>query len=293
MKRLFAFLFVLSFTFSCVPDSVVDGPGPGPDNGRLDDLLIFQTDDSKFPVVFVHKNGDRLFARDIDENGIYDGFFYKDGDYEEFLLIDEKTGLPNSKRNNEGVLIIYSFKEENKLVDLAITINDETSIVRNLTVPYTNLSGKTNNSGTAKSDFEVIRDAAEAYQVASSFVSCAEGLGGFLLGTTFSAGIATIPAGVLAGAKCTPFFLTGIQKLLEATDTEIGQLLADDLQKVNEFVSAITCPAGVAGCTAFVVAEGANLQAKLEELQRKAEQFQKEWEEILRGGKLYFKLFTN
>lgn len=266
---------------SCVPDTGIDdGPGPITESG-LQNLLIFETANAQFPFAFVHKNSERLFVRDIDEDGIYDGFFYKDGTYEEYIVLDELTGLPKSKRNNEGLMVLYNFKENNKIVDLAIELNGETSFVTNLTVS-SSVDFIANKSGAfKKTTTEDIRDIASTIELVADVVSCGEGLAVFAVSAVGSVGTVAIPAALLATFKCTPMVLEITQGILEATDTEIGQAIAKDLEKVNGYIDALTCPTGIIGCTAFIIAEAAGLHAKLEELKRKSEEVQKELEEFL------------
>ncbi|MEW4924385.1 choice-of-anchor D domain-containing protein [Algibacter sp. 2305UL17-15] len=279
MKKFLSILVIFCLTFSCIPDTAKNDE-PEPSNNSLENLLIFETEDAQFPYVFVHKNRERLFLRDLDENGNYDGVFYKNGTYEEYILLDELTGLPKSKKNNEGLSVLYNYKEDNKIVDLAITLNGETSFVTNLDMSSTIGLIANKNGALKKTDKEKIRDAASAIEQVADVISCIEGLTIWGVGSIGSVGVGTIPLGWLATFKCTPVVLEITQGILEARDTEIGKAIANDLDKVNGFIDVLTCRTGLIGCTAFVVAEATELQLKLEELQRKAEELQKELEEI-------------
>ncbi|MDL5514406.1 choice-of-anchor D domain-containing protein [Arenibacter sp. M-2] len=279
MKKLCAILVIFGIIFSCIPDTGIDDRLDDQENS-LKNILIFETGNSQFPFAFVHKNNARLYVRDLDEDGDYDGFFYKDGAYEEYIVLDEQTGLPKSKRNNEGLTVLYNFKENNEVVDMALELNGATSFVTNLTVSSTDDFITNKREVIKKTTTEEIRDIASNIELVVDVVGCAEGLAMFAVGSVGSVGTGAIPLGLLAAFKCSPMVFELSQSLLEATDTEIGQAMALDLEKVNGFIDALTCPTGIIGCTAFVVAEAAGLQAKLEELQRISAELQKDLEEF-------------
>tara|TARA_R110001606_G_scaffold367633_2_gene523185 strand:+ start:1039 stop:1374 length:336 start_codon:yes stop_codon:yes gene_type:complete len=111
MKKLCVILIIFGFTFSCIPDTRIDdGPGPISESG-IEDILIFETQNTKYPYIFQHKNGERLSGRDEDENGIVDGFLYQNDNFSELIIIDEQSGLPKTKINSDGIIVAYSFKE--------------------------------------------------------------------------------------------------------------------------------------------------------------------------------------
>ena len=128
---------------------------------------------------------------------------------------------------------------------MALVVNGEETFIRNISVPYTFEQFSKNSNlakNTARNTAQDVKDAATAYEFAADIVSCVEGIGGFLLGTTLTAGTFTIPAGALAAAKCTPLSLTVAEGIAEASNTEIGNQFADVLSDINEFLDITTCP---------------------------------------------------
>ena len=279
MKKFLALFVVFIFTFGCIPDT---GPDERANGGEvsLNNFLIIETGEAKFPYTFIHKNSERIYLRDLDENGITDGFFYKNGAYEEYIELDELTGLIKSRRNNEGLTVLYSFKENNRILDLAIQNNGETYFVTNQNVSI-HLNNKANKIVLSKTTTaEYIRNSVSQLELAIEAINCAGSLAILGVGTVGSVGVGAIPLGWIAAFNCTSFISEITQSVLEKTDSELNQEIADGLDQVNDFVDVLTCPFDIAGCTAFIAGEALDLQAKLDELKLKFEELQKELEEI-------------
>lgn len=107
------------------------------DNGTLEetgaDLLfngtaIMETGDARIPYIFYNQTGVSTSVMDENLDGELDKIILKDDDAETVIEMNTKTGLPKKMYTSEGILVIYNFKDENSLLDLAV-VTDSAEII--------------------------------------------------------------------------------------------------------------------------------------------------------------------
>lgn len=79
---------------------------------------IIQTDNEKYPLLIQHENGERFITVDNDENGNLDGVLYSNGEHYFLSQLDESTLLPTITTTSDGEMILYSFRNENSIMDI-------------------------------------------------------------------------------------------------------------------------------------------------------------------------------
>ena len=269
MKKLCVILIIFGFTFSCIPDTRIDdGPGPISESG-IEDILIFETQNTKYPYIFQHKNGERLSGRDEDENGIVDGFLYQNDNFSELIIIDEQSGLPKTKINSDGIIVAYSFKESNTLLDIAIYNESENSFLRNINI---NLEEKSETSKLDTASLKAgsnitTKGIASALSYAISFGSCLTSIGAYATATAVTGGLAALPAAGYPILACSSFVATFTSIILESSDSELAQSVAQDLKVYDEFINAANCfNLDIFSCSQLLLNKISEDDKKLQEL---------------------------
>ncbi|QCX01639.1 hypothetical protein FGM00_16535 [Aggregatimonas sangjinii] len=130
---------ILSFAASCnIPDDgpVVQPPieeGGNPTNPLppeetpvnpadllIDGIAFMNTNDPRIPYIAYHTNGAKTAMIDDDGDGFQELMVHSEDDFETVINVDKETGLPIKMCSSDGTLALYSFKEENTKLDLAI-----------------------------------------------------------------------------------------------------------------------------------------------------------------------------
>lgn len=80
---------------------------------------LMVTEDSRMPYIFYSKEGVKVAVIDENLDGDFNKITLTDGDFEAVIEMDVNTGLPLKLYTSENILILYNFKENHTLLDIA------------------------------------------------------------------------------------------------------------------------------------------------------------------------------
>ena len=117
----------------------------------VDGLAVINTLNTKVPYVFTHTSGAKTAILDKNEDGFFDEIALTENDIELTITINGTTGLPDKMVLNEGGVVLYHFKENNTLLDLAIIKpSQEPVYIRDVDMSTYELVAKTSQSSKSQ-----------------------------------------------------------------------------------------------------------------------------------------------
>ncbi|MDD7887323.1 hypothetical protein [Flavivirga sp. 57AJ16] len=164
MKKYFLFL-VFIFFFNCNSN---DNSDLSDEDILIEGVGIMFTENTKYPLLIQHQNGERFLTMDNDENNNIDAIIFSNGDVSMISELDESTLLPSVTTFSDGTMIVYSFKEDNTIMDIGIIDpNQNIEYVRDIEIslPSRTTNKKYYNSKSSSSNLKSL-DALESVKIA-------------------------------------------------------------------------------------------------------------------------------
>lgn len=242
MKYLKIIFFLSVVVFGAYSD---DDENTNPDpEGLTEGVAFLATDDPAAPLVMQHINGEQIVTIDENENGALDALVYTQD--ANFLVahLNEATSLPERITTSDNTLFIFSYKNNNTLMDVAVVQPDnQIGYLRDIAIelPDPFLINRT--------PLEALQAGLFAVGTALGTVACVTSAGGLVIST---AGLA-IPAAIAACGGLIVSVAGFINSNSGANNEAIAQL--DNANNVFSIVQGVIgCPTGnVGNCLSGVV----------------------------------------
>lgn len=111
---------------------------------------VMATEDARIPYVFYNTEGFETAIMDENLDGTFDKITLTEDDLETVIEMNPETGLPSKMYTSEGILVIYNFKTNNSMMDLAIVRPEQdTEYINDVDVSDFQLTAK-NASGKSQ-----------------------------------------------------------------------------------------------------------------------------------------------
>ncbi len=213
----------------------------------IEGTALMVTEDQRMPVILKHEDGGKAAMIDNDLDGRYDRLVYQENNLEMVMDVDEFTGLPTKLFASDGGVLLYQYKENNTLLDIAI-IDDkgEVGYVRDIDISTINgLTAKAMLGATSKGSNEKVKEMVSGLSLAWSMGVCA--VSGAL--TVYSGGAGWF----LSAAACSGFLAQFSIYVLEdiEADASIARAISDTSYLVDYFNCTTT--ANIPACVSATI----------------------------------------
>lgn len=130
-----------------VEEEIIEPLEPTGEELLYNGTAIMKTNDPRIPFILFNKEGATSAAIDENLDGEMDKVVLTDGEAKTVIEINIETGLPKKMYTSEGILVIYDFKENNSLLDVAIVAaNEETIYIDNVDISTLEFTSKSDNA---------------------------------------------------------------------------------------------------------------------------------------------------
>lgn len=241
-------LFVASLTFmGCFP-SEDENPPEEVQGELIQGVAVIPTEDNRVPFIFAHEDGGEAAMVDTDENGLYDRLAFQEDDTQIVLELDETNGMPTKLYHSDGLVILYSFKENNSLVDIALLKDDdEVGYLRDVDTSFLSLDNAISKTLPYSFYKNQQTDVLEALQNTVGAMSLAWNAGVciFNISATFASAGVTSPVTLPTALISCGGFLTDFV-LFVANNTGLENQLGNQLNGVRSLLGLLQ---DYQGCT--------------------------------------------
>jgi hypothetical protein len=131
------------------PDEETDPPVVEISGAELlfNGTAILNMNDPNIPYVFYNTHGSTATAVDDTMDGVLNKVILTDTEQRTIIEMDEVSGLPKRMYTSDNIVVLYHFKEENTLMDLAIVSeNNDTEYIDDVDVSDLAFSAKYSNN---------------------------------------------------------------------------------------------------------------------------------------------------
>lgn len=168
IERIFCLTLIVFFVYACnktdngpitqppdpegaVPPAqqpTAEQPEVNPADYLIEGTAFMVTNDQRIPIILHHVDGAKAAMIDDDEDGIAEIMVHSEDGFETVISLDPETRLPLKMCSSDGTVTLYSYKESNTLLDLAVMRPDQPiEYARDLLVTATILDPESVHNG--------------------------------------------------------------------------------------------------------------------------------------------------